>query len=540
MEIFEHVSRNHSRPLVGYGLTVVAAAVAQLWFTPRALRSLASERTASASVLLVSLWVLGGFLAALSKVLVNQLEPELIATTRSFLYARILRSDCAHLTPTALNSAMGHVPVRYYRLYLMWLQQALPAAVAVLTAVVALTVLHCAVGAALFLGIVLVGCVAYATAPAVYSEAHVVESAWNVQQDAYANRFANLHNLFTHDVASAELQHHAERYGRYNAAYSGLMRCATRTYVACAAAAVFSITIAFAAAYALYKRAKLSSERFADAAFTLAFVVYALYGGLDGVATTAQILGFADSESSKLDACALRPSGAEEAALSPQQHRSLQATAVTLQLPGASEPLVRDFSLELKRGDRVALLGKSGSGKSTLARVLASLQTPQSGTLTLDGHVYSSRNWVQAVYLLEHPPAPLLEATVFENIQFLRPEVTLERVRELLDGYCLDVFDSLPLGLHTLVGSRGATLSAGQTKLVGLLRALALPFQFYVFDEPLSGLDRATRERVVAMLREETRTSAALFVTHEPEILPLCTRVVQLQDMPPGPAPAVL
>jgi len=179
---------------------------------------------------------------------------------------------------------------------------------------------------------------------------------------------------------------------------------------------------------------------------------------------------------------------------------------------------VRDVSLDIPRGQTVALVGESGSGKSTLGRLALRLLPATAGTVWFDGHDLSLAS-AAALRQLRRRMQP-----VFQDVEgSLNPRLTVTAaVREglLIHGLARgEVADARVTQLLTEVGmdpSYGRRfpheLSGGQRQRVGLARALAVEPEFLVLDEPVSALDVSVRAQVLALLLELRRSRALTFL----------------------------
>ena len=184
-----------------------------------------------------------------------------------------------------------------------------------------------------------------------------------------------------------------------------------------------------------------------------------------------------------------------------------------LTLSYGSQQVLKDCSLRVETGSRLALMGPSGCGKTSLINVIAGLLTPDSGKVSVNGKVS---------YVFQEPALfPWL--TAVDNINVVlsdRPE-TLPRAEQLLDAVGLsDCRDKYP---HQLSG--------GQKQRIAICRALAYGGDILLLDEPLKGLDADTRDQVSALLRQEWTGKTLLLVTHDPsEAQSLCDRVYRWQE----------
>jgi sulfate transport system ATP-binding protein len=175
-----------------------------------------------------------------------------------------------------------------------------------------------------------------------------------------------------------------------------------------------------------------------------------------------------------------------------------------------------DVSIEVESGSLTALLGPSGSGKSTLLRVIAGLETPDSGTVSIEGREMTGRRpQDRGVGFVFQHYAAFKHMTVYQNVAFglairKRPKAEIRRrVAELLDLVQLD----------GLSGRYPSQLSGGQRQRMGLARALAVDPSVLLLDEPFGALDARVRTELRAWLRrlhDETHTTTVI-VTHDQE-----------------------
>lgn len=194
------------------------------------------------------------------------------------------------------------------------------------------------------------------------------------------------------------------------------------------------------------------------------------------------------------------------------------------------KPLLSDVSFTVAEGETVCLLGASGSGKSTLLRMIAGLESPDSGDIRFDGvdltpippHLRDFGLVFQDYALFPH-------LTVFDNAAFglkMRDQSKSqiqERVTEVLKLVNLTGFESRKV----------TELSGGEQQRVALARALAIRPRLLMFDEPLSSLDRTLKDEVLDELRHilhETRIPA-VYVTHDQEeAFTIADRILLLHD----------
>ena len=190
---------------------------------------------------------------------------------------------------------------------------------------------------------------------------------------------------------------------------------------------------------------------------------------------------------------------------------------LTARWPGASGPALEGVDLDLPTGRRVALIGPSGAGKSTLAAVLLRFVPYAAGSVTLGGVEIDQLggDQVRALVGLAAQDAYIFDTTLEENLRLARPQATAGDLADALAAARLsDWVASLPSGLATRVGERGAALSGGQRQRLAVARALLADFPVLVLDEPGEHLDTATADALTADLLDATRGRTTLLITH--------------------------
>jgi ABC-type bacteriocin/lantibiotic exporter with double-glycine peptidase domain len=172
---------------------------------------------------------------------------------------------------------------------------------------------------------------------------------------------------------------------------------------------------------------------------------------------------------------------------------------------GADAPeVVREATVRIEPGSRVAIVGRSGSGKSTLAMLLLGLYRPTSGDVRVDGRSIFASNLPdlrsQLGVVLQDPF--LFSGTIRDNIRFYRPDLSDAAVRRAAEiAEILTDVEHLPMGFETMVREGGVSLSGGQRQRIALARAIAAEPAVLLLDEATSHLDAVTEHRVAQNLR---------------------------------------
>lgn len=196
-------------------------------------------------------------------------------------------------------------------------------------------------------------------------------------------------------------------------------------------------------------------------------------------------------------------------------------------------PALNDITLEINKGEMIALLGRVGSGKSTLLRLIVRLLDPPPGTVYLDGRdirmlpVAQVRSQVAMV-----PQDPFLFAThIAQNISYDNPERTTEEVWRAAESADLEAtIRRFPERLETLVGERGVTLSGGQKQRASLARGLIRETPVLLLDDCFSSVDTETEEFILSRLKELRRGRTTIMVSHRVSTARHADRIVVLDE----------
>jgi ATP-binding cassette subfamily B protein len=182
-----------------------------------------------------------------------------------------------------------------------------------------------------------------------------------------------------------------------------------------------------------------------------------------------------------------------------------------------NRPVLHDFTLHVRAGETLAIVGAPGAGKSTLIRLLLRLYGHQQGRISIDGRDVSSasRQWLrhQIGVVLQDPF--LYSRTVEANLRVGRPDATYEHLElATRDAAIHDSIERFADGYQTLVGERGVTLSGGQRQRLALARALIKDPPILVLDDSLSAVDTGTEAHILASLRRRKGRHTTIVIAH--------------------------
>jgi ATP-binding cassette subfamily B protein len=194
---------------------------------------------------------------------------------------------------------------------------------------------------------------------------------------------------------------------------------------------------------------------------------------------------------------------------------SLEPAAVLSEVP--DEPVLRDVSFRVERGQTVALVGPSGGGKSTIAALVARLYDVTGGTVRvggLDVRELTQQSLRAAVGVVPQE-AHLFHATLRANLAYARPEATEDAMwKALAEARIAGLVERLPAGLDTVVGDRGHRLSGGERQRIAIARLLLAAPPIVVLDEATAHLDSATEAAVRRALRTALAGRTCLLIAH--------------------------
>lgn len=213
---------------------------------------------------------------------------------------------------------------------------------------------------------------------------------------------------------------------------------------------------------------------------------------------------------------------------------SIAVEKLSFQYPGKDQRVLDDVSFEIKKGDKVGVIGKSGSGKTTLINLFLQFFEPSEGKIRVDGkelNASTQRAWRRHLGYVKQD-IYLLDSTLKANIAFgIRDEdVDEKKLWEVIEKASLSEFvQELPEGIQTIVGERGAQLSGGQRQRIGIARALYSGAEVLLLDEATSALDTKTENEITESIYQLSDESLTLIViAHRITTLKYCNKIIEL------------
>jgi ATP-binding cassette subfamily B protein len=198
----------------------------------------------------------------------------------------------------------------------------------------------------------------------------------------------------------------------------------------------------------------------------------------------------------------------------------------------SSEPVFTSLNVNIRKGDRIGIVGETGCGKSTFVDCLMGLLSFDDDSLKVDGVSLDDSNVVSWRRRIAHVPQTvyLCDGTVLENIAFGVPfdEIEIDRVMEAAEiAQISDFIQTLPDGYHSIVGERGSQLSGGQIQRIGIARAFYKQAEVIIFDEATSALDQKTEKNVMEAIERHDNRCTIVIIAHRKSTLSFCSKILE-------------
>jgi len=198
---------------------------------------------------------------------------------------------------------------------------------------------------------------------------------------------------------------------------------------------------------------------------------------------------------------------------------------------GEKEQVLRDFTLHIRPGESVALVGHTGAGKSSIAKLITRFYEFQDGRILVDDQdirTFDLQSYRRRLGIVSQSPF-LFAGTVADNIRYAVPalsDAAVDQIARQIGGG--DWLETLPDGLNTDVGERGARLSMGQRQLVVLARMLAQDPAIFILDEATASVDPFTEAQIQTALDLIFRNRTSIVIAHRLSTVKACDRIIVL------------
>lgn len=210
-----------------------------------------------------------------------------------------------------------------------------------------------------------------------------------------------------------------------------------------------------------------------------------------------------------------------------------QFEAVNFSYPDQEQAAITDVNINIRQGEKVAIIGRIGSGKSTLGKLMTGLYTPNSGAIRIDGvdirqvNPTDLRRNVGSV----SQDVNLFYGSIKDNIVMGVPYMEDDAIIRAADLSGVSEFaNRKPSGLDSIVGERGALLSGGQRQSIAIARALLFDPPILILDEPTASMDNTTESRMKRRLTEAVKDKTLILITHKASMLDMVDRIIVMDN----------
>lgn len=216
-------------------------------------------------------------------------------------------------------------------------------------------------------------------------------------------------------------------------------------------------------------------------------------------------------------------------------NNSIRFSNVSYRYPGQDKNSLSSITYEIRKGDRVGLIGKTASGKSTFMDVFMGLLKPTEGEVYVDDTPLGYSNYWEWQRQLAHVPQVifLTDTTIAENIAFGVPKENIDMERVFVAAKIAQLTQDFK-ELSKKVGERGVRLSGGQRQRIGIARAIYKNASTYIFDEATSALDVETEKNVMDAIeswaKEDNKKLTIIFIAHRQSTLRNCNTILELEN----------
>jgi len=200
--------------------------------------------------------------------------------------------------------------------------------------------------------------------------------------------------------------------------------------------------------------------------------------------------------------------------------------------------ILNNINLEIKKGEKIGIIGKTGSGKSTLINLISGFLKPTKGKIFIDNknlYSYKDNNLIRSWYeLISYVPQQiyLKDGTIWENISLCeKKDIDHKRLLWAAEQSLLnDLISKKEKGFETLVGEKGIKLSGGQCQRIGIARALYKKSQVILLDEATSALDLKTEKLLINNLMKLNHNFTIIFIAHRLSTLSNCSKIIEINE----------
>jgi ATP-binding cassette subfamily B protein len=195
---------------------------------------------------------------------------------------------------------------------------------------------------------------------------------------------------------------------------------------------------------------------------------------------------------------------------------------------GTRKPVFENFSIDIKKGEKIALVGESGSGKTTIAKLLLNFYNPEEGEICIAGKNIKDISLETLRNRISYIPQEtfLFSGSIMENLKLGNPDVTNEQIIEAAEkAQAASFINELPLRYETRLEENGANLSGGQRQRLAIARAILKKPDILIMDEATSNLDSVTEKAIEETIKTNLSNVTQIIIAHRLSTIRHCDRI---------------
>ena len=215
-----------------------------------------------------------------------------------------------------------------------------------------------------------------------------------------------------------------------------------------------------------------------------------------------------------------------------KQNIAVDVTNASIKLSPESKPIFTNLTFNVKRGEKVAVIGKSGAGKTTLLRALCGLLEPETGSIQINGDQASSipRDEIFTNMGVVLQESWLFSGTLRENLTLGYEDFTDDEVSKALEQSGAHFLGDNINEMLSFLFDRGSNLSGGQRQVICVARAILQKPSILLLDEATSAMDSQMELTFLKGIQESKEKQTVIAVTHKPNVMNICDRVMLIDN----------
>ena len=197
--------------------------------------------------------------------------------------------------------------------------------------------------------------------------------------------------------------------------------------------------------------------------------------------------------------------------------------------------IFNNLNLTIAPNKITGILGQSGSGKTTISKLILKLYTPSDGDIFIDNNNLKKLDteYIRDNIIYINQRTQLFNTSIIENIKYGNEHIDDEYIIKYIKENDLDtIFKNVKDGIYSNVGVNGNNLSLGMQKIVIILRGIMKSnYKIIIFDEPLAGLDKNSRKKIIKLIKNISENKTVIIITHDTEILDITDNIIEMNKI---------